>query len=102
MNIKNRGCGVLLHITSLPGPYGIGEIGKEALAFIDVLDEMGQKYWQFLPTNYPAQYNSPYDTDSAFAQNPLLLSIDSLIQDGLLSHHDIKKVPEFPQVLNLI
>ncbi len=96
MNIKNRGCGVLLHITSLPGPYGIGEIGKEALAFIDVLDEMGQKYWQFLPTNYPAQYNSPYDTDSAFAQNPLLLSIDSLIQDGLLSHHDIKKVPEFP------
>ncbi len=96
MKIKSRGCGVLLHITSLPGPHGIGEIGKEAISFIDKLDEMGQKYWQFLPTNYPAQHNSPYDTNSAFAQNPLLLSIDSLIEDGLVGHHDIKKIPEFP------
>ena len=95
MKEANRDCGVLLHITSLPGPYGIGEIGKEAMSFIDKLHEMDQRFWQFLPTNYPALHNSPYDTNSAFAQNPLLLSMDSLIKDGLLSNQDLKKIPLF-------
>ena len=95
MKEANRDCGVLLHITSLPGPYGIGEIGKEAMSFIDKLHEMDQRFWQFLPTNYPALHNSPYDTNSAFAQNPLLLSMDSLINDGLLNNQDLKKIPSF-------
>ena len=95
MKEANRDCGVLLHITSLPGPYGIGEIGKEAMSFIDKLHEMDQRFWQFLPTNYPALHNSPYDTNSAFAQNPLLLSMDSLIKDGLLNNQDLKKIPSF-------
>ena len=65
------------------------------MSFIDKLHEMDQRFWQFLPTNYPALHNSPYDTNSAFAQNPLLLSMDSLIKDGLLNNQDLKKIPSF-------
>ena len=92
---KKRSSGVLLHISSLPGPYGIGEIGNEAKAFVNDLAMMNQKYWQILPTNYPERHNSPYDTNSAFAQNPLLISLDELIEDGLLSESDLKPIPEF-------
>ena len=53
---SKRSSGILLHITSLPGPYGIGEIGKEARLFIDNLAEMGQQYWQILPTNNPETF----------------------------------------------
>ena len=92
---KKRSSGVLLHISSLPGPYGIGEIGNEAKAFVNDLAMMNQKYWQILPTNYPERHNSPYDTNSAFAQNPLLISLDGLIEDGLLSESDLEPIPEF-------
>ena len=95
MKKLNRGSGLLLHITSLPGQYGIGEIGPEARSFIDNLFEMGQRYWQFLPTNCPESYNSPYDTNSAFAQNPLLISLDDLLDDGLIEEKDIKPLPYF-------
>ena len=92
---KQRSSGVLLHISSLPGPYGIGEIGNEAKAFVNDLATMNQKYWQILPTNYPERHNSPYDTNSAFAQNPFLISLDGLIEDGLLSGSDLEPIPEF-------
>ena len=92
---KQRSSGVLLHISSLPGPYGIGEIGNEAKAFINDLVTMNQQYWQILPTNYPERHNSPYDTNSAFAQNPFLISLDGLIEDGLLSEYDLEPIPEF-------
>ena len=90
-----RSSGVLLHITSLPGPYGIGEIGSQAKWFIDVLVTMNQKYWQFLPTNYPENYHSPYDTNSAFAQNPLLISLDNLLEQDLIKKRDLSPTPDF-------
>ena len=92
-----RSSGILLHITSLPGPYGIGEIGKEAKSFIDNLADMGQQYWQILPTNNPETCNSPYDTNSAFAQNPLLISLDLLLEENILSKREVGKIPNFSE-----
>ena len=92
---KQRSTGVLMHISSLPGPHGIGEIGHEAKAFVNNLAMMNQQYWQILPTNYPERHNSPYDTNSAFAQNPFLISLDGLVEDGLLSKSDLEPIPEF-------
>jgi len=90
-----KSSGVLLHITSLPGPYGIGEIGNEAKKFINDLSLMSQRYWQILPTNYPERHDSPYDTNSAFAQNPFLISLDSLIEDGYIKGSDLDPIPKF-------
>ncbi len=95
MKNYSRSSGVLIHITSLPGPYGIGEIGGNAKWFIDALAKMNQKYWQFLPTNYPENYNSPYDTNSAFAQNPLLIGLDDLIEHDLIEKEDLNPIPNF-------
>ena len=95
VNTFSRSSGVLIHISSLPGPYGIGEIGSRIRWFIDILAKMNQKYWQFLPTNYPENYNSPYDTNSAFAQNPMLIGLDDLIDKGLIQEEDLKPVPNF-------
>ena len=95
-NLKfKRASGILLHITSLPGSYGIGEMGLEAKSFIDDLVEMNQSYWQILPTNYPETCNSPYDTNSAFAQNPFIISLDCLIEDGLIDKQDLGLIPKF-------
>ena len=85
---KNRKSGILLHISSLPGEYGIGDLGKQAYHFIDKLEQMGQEYWQILPTNEPNDSNSPYDNSSAFAQNPMFISLDLLIADGLIGNSD--------------
>ena len=92
-----RTSGVLVHITSLPGPYGIGEIGDAAKKFVNDLAKMGQHYWQILPTNFPEKHNSPYDTNSAFAQNPFLISLDELIKDGLIMRSDLNPIPEFSE-----
>ena len=92
-----RTSGVLVHITSLPGPYGIGEIGDAAKKFVNDLAKMGQHYWQILPTNFPEKHNSPYDTNSAFAQNPFLISLDELIKDGLIMRSDLNPMPEFSE-----
>jgi len=92
-----RSSGILLHPTSLPGPYGIGELGPEAFQFIDFLFEAGQSLWQVLPLGPTGYGDSPYASFSAFAGNPLLISPDLLEKDGLLSRKDLKTLPSFPE-----
>jgi 4-alpha-glucanotransferase len=86
-----RGSGVLLHITSLPSPAGIGDLGPYAYTFADRLHEASQKYWQVLPLNpgNPENGESPYFSSSAFAGNPMLISLEKLVDDGLLTRNDI-------------
>jgi 4-alpha-glucanotransferase len=79
-----RASGVLLHVTSLPSRYGIGDLGPGALAWIDRLHEAGQGWWQALPVGPTGYGNSPYQALSSFAGNGLLMSLDWLIEDGLL------------------
>ena len=85
----NRKSGVLLHISSLPGGYGIGDLGPSAYDFVNQLEVMKQSYWQILPTNDINENFSPYDTTSAFAQNPMLISLDLLLQNQLLLKHEL-------------
>ncbi|PKV62869.1 4-alpha-glucanotransferase [Pontibacter ramchanderi] len=92
MIIPKRSSGILLHITSLPSAYGIGDLGPEAYKFADLLAEAGQRYWQILPLN-PTEIgsgNSPYSSHSAFAGNPLLISPERLVDDGLLDRKDLR------------
>lgn len=79
-----RSCGILMHITSLPSPYGIGTFGAEAEAFIDWLKSAGQKYWQVLPIGPTGYGDSPYQSFSTFAGNPLLIDLDALVKSGLI------------------
>lgn len=88
-----RSSGVLLHITSLPGKYGIGDLGPEAVRFLDFLAAGGQRWWQVLPLNPPGYGNSPYQCWSAFAGNPLLVSPALLLADGLLVESDFAELP---------
>ena len=83
MNIR-RAAGVLLHPTSLPGRFGIGDFGDEVMSFLDWAEEAGLRVWQILPLNPPGYGNSPYGCHSSYAGNPLLISPDRLISDGLL------------------
>src|ERR1700756_5946556 len=83
-----RSAGILLHPTSLPGAYGIGELGPEALRFCSYLHDSGVKIWQVLPLNPTGYGDSPYQSLSAFAGNPLLISPDWLIEDGLVKPSD--------------
>ncbi len=94
---SERSSGVLAHITSLPGPYGIGDIGSSACGFIDFLQAAGQKYWQILPTVPTSLFfdSSPYMSSSAFAGNPLLISPDSLCDMGLVQQNDLDNRPRF-------
>ncbi len=97
--MKNRGSGILLHITSLPSPYGIGDLGPWAYRFADFLTQAGQKYWQVLPLTPTDQGsgNSPYSSLSAFAGNTLLISPELLCEAGLLSQEEISPPPLFPR-----
>lgn len=90
-----RSSGVLLHITSLPGGYGIGDVGKEAYEFIDFLHAAGQRLWQVLPLTPTGYGNSPYYSYSAMANNHLLISPDALVQRGYLAATDIQHLPPF-------
>ncbi|WP_261663712.1 4-alpha-glucanotransferase [Deinococcus sp. Marseille-Q6407] len=89
-----RSSGVLLHPTSLPGPYGLGELGPEARQWVDWLQEAGQTYWQILPLGPTGLGDSPYQTLGAFAGNPLLISLAELKSWGLLKEEDLMTGPE--------
>src|SRR5579864_8540254 len=86
-----RGSGILLHVTSLPSPYGIGDLGPSAFAWIDRLHDAGQRWWQALPLGPTGYGNSPYQSLSSFAGNDLLISPECLIADGLLRPSDFEK-----------
>ncbi len=90
-----RSAGILLHPTSLPGPFGIGDLGPAAIGWINSLAEAGQKWWQVLPLGPTAFGDSPYQCFSAFAGNPLLISPLELVRDGLLGDADLAG-PSFP------
>jgi len=94
---ENRNSGILLHPTSLPGPYGIGELGPEAFRFADWLAAGGQSNWQVLPLGPTGYGESPYQLFSAFAGNPLLISVDALVEEGLLEARELEGAPSFPQ-----
>ena len=92
-----RESGVLLHPTSLPGRYGIGDLGPEAYSFVDLLQRSGQRVWQMLPLGPLGYGGSPYQSLSAFAGNPLLISPAKLLEQNLLDDSDIKSVPDFSE-----
>ena len=90
-----RGSGLLLHVTSLPSPYGIGDAGPAAISWIDRLADAGQNWWQMLPLGPTGYGNSPYQSLSSFAGNGLLIGPDWLIDDELLRANEIQ-APSFP------
>ena len=95
MLFEERKSGVLLHPTSLPSVYGIGDFGAEARRFVDTLEEAGQSLWQILPLVPIGYGNSPYQSTSAFAGNILLISPDELVEMGLLTAEDLGEIPAF-------
>ena len=97
--MDKRASGILLHITSLPSRYGVGDLGPEAYRFVDFLGQTRQRCWQVLPLNPtgPVFGNSPYSSVSAFAGNTLLISPELLIEEGLLSKEDLDPIPPFPE-----
>src|SRR5271157_268748 len=90
-----RASGLLLHVTSLPSPYGIGDLGPSAFEWIDRLHGSGQGWWQALPLGPTGYGNSPYQSLSSFAGNALLISPSGLISAGLLRENDVES--RFPQ-----
>lgn len=90
-----RSSGILLHPTSLPGPHGVGDFGPDAFHFVDFLQSAGQKLWQVLPLNPTGYGDSPFQCFSASAGNPLLISLELLVREGILDAEDIGKVPAF-------
>ncbi len=91
---STRSCGVLLHPTSLPGRYGIGDLGQEAVSFLDFLSAGRQSWWQMLPLGPVGAGFSPYQSPSSFAGNPLLISPDRMLEAGWLAASDLGKIPK--------
>ncbi len=89
----DRRSGILLHPTSFPNPYGIGDLGSSAYTFIDYLEKCGQRLWQILPLGPTGYGDSPYQAFSSFAGQPLVISPDQLIEMGLLTHYDLEDMP---------
>ena len=87
--MNQRASGILLHLTSLSNRYPIGDLGPAATAFADYMVKCGQRRWQMLPIGPTGEENSPYQSPSAFAGNPLLVSPDRLVEQGLLGRQDI-------------
>ena len=92
---KERVSGILLHPTSLPSPYGIGDLGDGAYEFVDFLEKTGQHLWQMLPLGPTGFGDSPYQSFSAFAGQPLLISPGRLLEDHLLTEEDLEGMPEW-------
>src|SRR5450432_1079631 len=92
-----RSSGLLLHPTSLPGRYGVGDLGEMAYRFVDFLEAAGQTLWQVLPLGPTSYGDSPYQSLSAFAGNPLLISFDKLVSAGWLTSDDLSALPKFPE-----
>ncbi len=82
MNLTERASGVLLHVTSLPGPHGSGDLGPAAYHYIDWLHDAGQRLWQVLPLTPIGPGDSPYQSVSAFAGSPLLVALEPLVERG--------------------
>lgn len=86
--MRKRSSGILMHISSLPGKFGIGSVGEEAYKFVDFLVSAGQKYWQILPLGHTSYGDSPYQCFSAFAGNPHFIDFKILCDEGLLKEED--------------
>lgn len=93
----SKASGILLHPTSFPSPFGIGDLGREAYRFVDFLAEGFQQLWQVLPLGPTGYGNSPYLSYSAFAGNPLLISPEKLRDDGWLNGVDLNQLPKLPK-----
>jgi len=94
MNIE-RSAGILLHPTSLPEKFGIGDLGPNAYSFVDFMKKAGQNLWQMFPLGPTGYGDSPYQCFSAFAGNPLLISPEFLQKDGLLNEEDLQNIPHY-------
>ena len=94
-----RNSGILLHPSSFPGRFGIGELNAEAYEFVEFLAAAGQRLWQVLPLGPTGYGDSPYQCFSAFAGNPLLIDPEQLVEDGLLSSSDLESTPSFPETV---
>ena len=92
-----RASGILLHPTSLPGRFGIGDLGDAAYRFVDFLEASGQSYWQVMPLGPTSYGDSPYQALSAFAGNPLLINLERLIEEHWLAPWDFDGAPTFPE-----
>jgi 4-alpha-glucanotransferase len=95
LRVSGRGAGILLHPTSLPGRFGIGDLGPEAIRFLDWLADAGQGMWQMLPLGPTGLGDSPYVAESIFAGNPLLISPEALRDDGLVDEVVLDAAPAF-------
>jgi len=97
--MKRRASGILTHITSLPSSFGIGDLGPGAHEFVEFLSQAGQSYWQILPLNPTdsAYDDSPYHSVSAMASNPLLISPEWMLRDGLLEKDELEPIPDFSE-----
>ena len=91
-----RASGILLHPTSLPGGHGVGDLGRGAYDWLDFLAASGQRLWQVLPLGPTGYGDSPYQCFSAFAGNPYLISLDKLVEEGLLDESALDNAPDFP------
>ena len=87
-----RASGILMHVTSLPGPNGIGAMGESARRFVDFLAQAGQRYWQILPLSPTGYGNSPYQSLSTFAGNQYLIDLETLVEEGLLRREEVDAV----------
>ena len=99
-----RASGILMHITSLPSPYGVGTLGKESYKFVDFLKKAGQQYWQILPLTPTGYGDSPYQSCSTYAGNHYLIDLDLLVEQGLLEvmatrRYEASATPSFANII---
>ena len=98
----NRSAGVIMHISSLPGKFGIGTFGKEAYKFADFLNKAGLNYWQILPLGPTGYGDSPYQSFSAFAGNPYFIDFDMLNEEGIIRQRQIMKMKILAKIIQKI